>query len=272
MGGGARCRVRRLTEESTQLPTGVALAPHLAAQCLLDEKRTAAFQRGVAAAIDAVRARFPGETIELLYAGTGPFAPLVLPLLPLPDVHCTILDVDARSLAMLRTLQPPASIVHADATEYVHDAPLHIVVSETMQRSLAVEPFVAILEHLRAQLAPGRVFIPERVTVDAVLVDPERVQAQWRGEGSADARFVARVIDTTRALDPVLVTMPETSTPQWLALQTEIDVFAGEHLGPYDSGLTVPEILWPFSPARAGAVLAFRYERGARPGIAVTAG
>lgn len=269
MGGISRCRVRRLSGDGTQLPTGLALAPDLAAQCRLDEKRTAAFQRGVAAAIDVARERFPRTTIELLYAGTGPFAPLVLPLLPLPNVRCTFLDVDERSLDLLRTLEPPARLVHADATAYVHDAPLHVIVSETMQRSLAVEPFVSILDHLRPQLAPGGIFVPERVTVDAVLFDPERVQAQWRGEGSADATFVARVIDTTRALDPVIVTIPETRSPQWLALQTELDVFAHEHLGPYDSGLTVPEILWTFSPARAGAVLEFRYERGTRPGIAV---
>ncbi|HEY0371309.1 MAG TPA: hypothetical protein VGD79_04880 [Thermoanaerobaculia bacterium] len=51
-----------------------------------------------------------------------------------------------------------------------HDAPLHIVVSEMMQCSLAVEPFVAILENLRAQVVPGGFFVPERVTVDAVLI------------------------------------------------------------------------------------------------------
>jgi hypothetical protein len=45
------------------------------------------------------------------------------------------------------------------------------------------------------------------------------------------------VIDTTREFAPVQIKIPATQSPQWLALQTEIDVFA--------------EILWPFSPARA---------------------
>lgn len=258
-----------MTDESTQLPSGLALAPHLAAQCALDGQRTDAFRRGVALAIAAARERFPGEPIEVLYAGTGPLAPLLLPLLPLPDVRCTFLDVDARSLELLRELGPPGPIVHADATEYVHGAPLHLVVSETMQRSLADEPFLAILENLRPQLAPGGLFVPERVTVDAVLIDPEREQQRWQGGDGAPYEVLARVIDTTQPLDPVVVRVPPSG--RWLALATEIDVFAGVHLGPYDSGLTVPEILWPHSPARRGATLEFRYVRGVRPGITATA-
>lgn len=255
--------------DDTRLPSGLALGPHLAAQCILDAKRTAAFQRGVASAIAAARTRFPGETIEVLYAGTGPFAPLVRPVLHLQDVRFTLVDVDERSLAILRALQLPARIVHADATQYVHDAPLHVVVSETMQRSLAVEPFVAILRNLRAQLAPGGIFVPERVTVDAVLIDPEREQARWRGEEVGSSYVpLARVIDTTRDLEPVQVTI---AGEGWLALVTEIETFEGEHLRAYDSGLTVPEILWRLSPAREGARVEFHYACGARPGILATA-
>jgi hypothetical protein len=255
--------------DGTQLASGLALAPHLAAQCMLDEKRTVAFQRGVLRAIDAARARFPGQTIEVLYAGTGPFAPLVWPVLHLRDVRFTFIEIDRCSLVILRALHPSARIVHADATRYVHDVPLHVVVSETMQRSLAVEPFVEILHNLRAQLAPGGIFVPERVTVDAVLIDPQREQARWRGEEVASAYVpLARVIDTTRALDPVQVTIDGQG---WLALVTEIDVCDGERLLAYDSGLTVPEILWRFSSARRGAGVEFRYVCGARPGIVATA-
>ena len=262
-----------MTFENTQLPTGLALAPHLAASCVLDEKRTIAFQRGVACAIHEARVRFPGETIEVVYAGTGPFAPLVRPLLSVYGVRFTLIDVDARALAILRTLQLPARVVHADATQYVHGAPIHVVVSETMQRSLAVEPFVAILRNLRAQLAPGGIVVPERVTVDAVLIDPEREQARWAGEEVASLHVpLARIIDTTRELEPVQITIPPANTPQWLALVTEIDTFGGPSLRAYDSGLTVPEILWPFSPARAGEAIEFRYVCGARPGIVATIG
>jgi hypothetical protein len=258
-----------MSGEGTQLPSGLALAPDLAARCVFDEKRTLAFQRGVACAIEAARLRFPGETIEVVYAGTGPFAPLVRPFLSMRGVRFTLLEVDGRSLAILRALRHRARIVHADATRYVHDAPLHVVVSETMQRSLAVEPFVAILGNLRAQLAPGGIFVPERVTVDAVLIDPAGEQARWSGAGGEAHVPLARILDTTRAFEPVRITIPRVPTPQWLALVTEIDTFGGHRLHAYDSGLTVPEILWQFSPARAGEVLECRYVCGARPGIVV---
>jgi len=261
--------------ESTQLSSGLALAPDLAAQCIFDEKRTAAFLRGTSSAIEAARARFPGETIEVVYAGTGPFAPFVVPLLPRGGVRFTLIDVDARSLRILRALlerlglRDHAEIVHADATEYRHPTSIHVVVSETMQRSLAVEPFVAIARNLRAQLAPSGIFVPERVTVDVALVDPDRERARWRGVDVATAYVrLARIVDTTVKLDPVIVSIPPTRIPQWLALLTEIDVFADERLRSYDSGLTVPEILWPLSPARANDVIEFRYEEGAHPRIA----
>lgn len=137
-----------MTWESTQLPSGLALAPDLAAQCVLDVKRTATFLRGTANAIAAARERFPGDAIEVVYAGTGPLAPFVVPLLPMSGVRFTLIDVDARSLRMLRVLLDrlglQVDLVHADATEYRHPTAMHVVVSETMQRSLAVEPFVAI--------------------------------------------------------------------------------------------------------------------------------
>lgn len=260
--------------ESTQLASGLALAPDLAAQCVLDEKRTAAFLRGASSAVAAARERFPGETIEVVYAGTGPLAPFVVPLLPMSGVHFTLMDVDARSLRILHALlerlglREHANIVHADATEYRHPAAIHVVVSETMQRSLASEPFVAIARNLRAQLVPGGIFVPERVTVDVALVDPDRERARWKGvDVAAPYVRLARIVDTTAKLDPVIVSIPPTRTPQWLALLTEIDVFANERLRAYDSGLTVPEILWPLSPARANDVIEFRYEEGAHPHI-----
>ena len=260
-----------MTWESTQLPSGLALAPDLAAQCVLDKKRTAAFLRGTASAIATARERFPGETIEVVYAGTGPLAPFVVPLLPMSGVRFTLIDVDARSLRMLRTLlgvREHVKLVHADATEYRHPTAIHVVVSETMQRSLAVEPFVAIARNLRAQLAPGGIFVPERVTVDAVLLDPARERARWSGEEvSTSFERLARILDSVADFVPIVVTIPPTRTPQWLALVTEIDVFADERLLAYDSGLTVPEVLWQLSPARAEDVIEFRYEEGASPRI-----
>ena len=55
-------------EDDTALPSGKALSPFLAAQCVRDFMRTAVFLRGVE---QVLRERRPAECV---YAGTGPFA------------------------------------------------------------------------------------------------------------------------------------------------------------------------------------------------------
>ena len=141
-------------EDDRRLASGLALSPRLAAQCLLDAPRTAAFLRGTLAAIFEAMRRFPDEPIEIVYAGTGPFATLVLPLFARLDprrVRFTLIDVDERSTGSVRSLVDRfglgayvKAIVCADGTVYRHEAPVHIVVTETMQRALRREPFVAI--------------------------------------------------------------------------------------------------------------------------------
>ena len=72
-------------------------------------------------------------------------------------------------------------VVQGDATTYRHPAALHVVISETMQRTLAEEPFVAILRNLRPQLAPGGILVPERVSIALASIDAQDEQARWRG-------------------------------------------------------------------------------------------
>jgi hypothetical protein len=54
---------------SRQLANGLALSPALAANCLLDGRRTQAFVRGTIAAIREASQRFAPGPIEVVYAG-----------------------------------------------------------------------------------------------------------------------------------------------------------------------------------------------------------
>jgi hypothetical protein len=260
-------------DNDLRLDSGVALSPRLAAQCLLDAPRTAAFLRGTLAAIGEAMRRFPEEPIEVVYAGTGPFATLALPLfdrLEARRVRFTLIDIDERSTESVRSLVEHfglgdyvKAIIRADATKYRHDAPVHVVVTETMQRALSREPFVAIVRNLGPQLVEGGLLVPEGVTLDLMLLDAKGEQARWNGESAEHPAEHVATIDTDRE---TLVTMPR-ALEKWPALFTTIDVFADETLLPYVSGLTAPAILWELVPITHELRLAFHYETGAEPRV-----
>jgi len=259
----------------------IALSPSLAASCLLDSPRTAAFVRGVHAALREARRRFPNEVLEVVYAGTGPFAPFALiPAFGRADdrIRWTLVDIHEESIASVRSLVQRCRLerfirtVHADATTYRHDRAIHVIISETMQRALWGEPQVAIFRNLRSQLAPGGISIPEEVTIDLKMIAAHDEEARWRGEAIVDRSLpVGRVFQlaTGGETPAVVLTLvpPAAFPPYWAALFTRIRVFGDDVLDAYESGLTIPEILWPISPVTRVSTLEFRYETEGIPGL-----
>lgn len=274
------------------VPAGSASSPLDAGRCLLDVRRTAIYLRGVHCAIKEAQLRFPEEVIEVLYAGCGPFAPLCLPLLPLlagQTVHFTLLDVHARAvesvqaiLAALRLDGVKVDCLVCDATQYRHpdQRPLHVVVSETMQRALEKEPQVAILMNMAPQLIPGGLMVPETIAVDAVLTDMaqelggnSRVPKPWSNRVP-----LGRILELDREracawaaagvpshLPPARISLPSCVAAQnSLVLTTTIRTFGVHELREYESGLTHPLMVngW-----RAGEDVEFTYQLCDKPGF-----
>lgn len=162
------------------LQGGIALSSYDAAICLDEFIRTARFLKGTHMAIRELLRRFPGQKLNILYAGCGPYATLLLPLLPLfkPDeLDVLLLDINTDSLRSVAGILSAAGLEdyqvamqQADAIRYQspESRPLHLVVSETMFYALIREPQVSITQNLAPQLQKGGILIPEAINLDLV--------------------------------------------------------------------------------------------------------
>ena len=271
------------------LDEGVAINPRAAAHCVKDYQRTVTFLRGVNVALKVARERFPGELIRVLYAGCGPYATLLLPLLEQNEpgeLEVTLLDIHQQSLDSVERLiswfgldDHSLRLVKADASLYQHAGPLHLIVAETMQKALEQEPQFTVTANLAPQLCAEGIFIPQKIEVELCLADmtSEREIFSHSGRLDADAlveagkRCSLGVLLTLEPgqteLKPATVVIPAVKNLQCLdpLLFTRIQVFAGFHLQDYEAEITLPRHCPELQPLQAGALFRVSYVLGKYP-------
>jgi hypothetical protein len=279
-----------LDPNASALQSGRALSAAEAARCVQDFARTAAFVRAIDAAL-AQRIEARGEA-QVLYAGCGPFAALVLPLLHRyspQQLKLRLLDVHPHSLdsatALLQKagvgdrLLPPLCADAATLSLPRGPAP-DLLIVEVMQRALAREPQLQVLMNLLPQCAADAVLVPRCVQVSAALADigrefdpgrtPLRVALGGLLELSADglASLQSRLDPVRGYLSCAPLPVPiDAPGSLGLILRTRIEAGPLDVLGDYDSGLTHPAIAHALGPVPPGAILHARYRLGADPGF-----
>ncbi len=169
--------------DAIYLSSGKAIGPYWAGRCVTEFMRTRQFLRGIYNGIQDLQKRFPNEIIHILYAGTGPFGTLIMPLTTLfkpSEIQITCLEINPESITCLHRVIAALhvedyirDIVHCDATKYKNttDQAIHMVITETMLNGLQNEPQVAITRNLVPQMLPNGILIPQNISVTLNLVD-----------------------------------------------------------------------------------------------------
>ncbi|BFM45407.1 hypothetical protein CFS9_40480 [Flavobacterium sp. CFS9] len=157
---------------------GVALSSSGAADCVDDYLRTVYFIKGIYKALTKLCNDFPERSINILYAGCGPYATLILPLLPLFNkdrIKAILLDINTASIASVHHILSVTGLnnyvlqlIETDAITYTkpQDFVIDLAISETMHYALTREPQVAITRNIVSQLPSHGILIPQEIKID----------------------------------------------------------------------------------------------------------
>lgn len=281
-----------VNRQHMQSQAGQAVSPEAAALCIRDFMRTRVFLCGIKEAISAKLQANPGKAVTVLYAGTGPFATLLIPLVTqfsCTQINMLLLDINPASIACLNKvisyfkLEPYVlQVAEADAVTYQVPAQLQpdIILSETMMPSLKKEPQVSIVANLVVQ-CPQAILVPELIEISAVL---------YKSSMDDEIRFVhletLLVFTKERALKMAAeqqtgfilfpVTRLEVAKPPQrdyssLALLTHIRVFNEHVLNLNASGLTIPQFVYNLHSIKTWpAVFYIQYSIFPVPGFVIT--
>lgn len=282
--------------ENYYLPKGKAIGTVWAGMCVKEFMRTKKFVRGVFLGIKCAKEKFPNRRINILYAGTGPFATLMLPLTTIfssSEVGFTLLEINLHSIENLRKViktfkveEYVEKIVQCDAAEYKVDKnkPIHMIVTETMQNGLKKEPQVAITLNLLPQMEQRGILIPENIVIEAGLLDPKRDMDRMMGVEGADKDYYyplhkifelnKKIIeikkDDSNCFPEVETQIPANAAQRYkrLSLFTDIQVFQEEKLTYMKCSLNMPlkiiDIDWVNKPVKR---VSFQYNMSENPGF-----
>jgi hypothetical protein len=287
------------------LPFGETLSTPLAAGCIFDYVRTTKFLRGIKKGIDKFLTQYPDEAVNILYAGSGPFATLISPLLPLYDKNYIKVDVIEyhqesidhlnEIISQLKLTEYFGDIFQGDAAEYKNEAnkKYDIIIAECMRHALIIEGQVGITLNLSKYLSNEGVMIPNKIKVNTLLgnvsyeistVD-SRIRSYFfnlRRKNAIKRRInLGEIIcldknshkefkyldDSRMRIEGKIIEIPKRIGKMVdIIYETKIEITDGVILDEQDeSGLTRPFYEKDFPVAKPGMKIRFDYQMGPNP-------
>lgn len=274
--------------QNLQSKSGIAISSNYAALCLADtwnlldfSWRTIRFFKGFYQAIRDTKSKYPDQSIDILYAGCGPYAllaSLVAPFFETNEIQFTLLDINKTSLDSAKKVIEKLDLagyvqdyILADAVSY--QVPKHrtfrVVFSETMDKALRTEPIVPIYINLLQQLPEDVAMIPENVFLEAMLHHFDSVPdipTLYKEKQAPIGTSLGQVLNMRQAIHkyidqqqqhkelmPHKVTVPHLKDTHYLTIETRIQVWDKVMLNRFESSLTVPEFkaIWQATESRA---------------------
>lgn len=282
------------------LDSGEALGLTWAAMCIKDIMRTKKFMDSVYAAVKEVLQVSPEKTIHILYAGTGPFATLILPLtahFSPQQIKFSLLEVNEGSYHALQHLisrlhleEYIQRIENADATKWrlPDDEQVDIFICETIRSGLKSEPQVAISMNIAPQLSAETIMIPHQITLTAALInEPGKIHEQFTPNSSYPSIFKLAEIftlnkktilshvasnvqkdETEFNFEGINIALPAQIVDKHpvLYLLTDIIIYKEERLLMDESPLTTPLKIKDLRPEPPTEII-LQYRTGKNPGI-----
>lgn len=248
--------------------SGMALSLNHAAACFIDYQRTSKFLKGMVSLIHKKQQQHPNETINIFYAGCGPYAPfitLVAPLFDSKEVQFSALEINATSIKMAKNLINELGLSDyvneyytADAVTFqIPDATkYHILFSETLDALLYRESYVPILWNMLPQLSENCAIIPNNVIVQASMTFPLQQEEKERKEKEIatilNVREAVSVNDGNKTLPesfaPITINLNGEKRYHTMIVDTKVHIYQNIWLHRNESSLSIPlemEIVYP---------------------------
>lgn len=290
-----------LTTSDIGLSQGIAINLKLAAQCFTDYLRTHRFMLGTYLCVLNQLNQKP-KPIQILYAGTGPYATIVLPLLYLfseEEISITAIEINENSytsanhlIGKLKKEKYFESFLLTDAITFNTDKKFDIIISETMDKALTREPQLAIFSNLVNYLSPNGSLIPKCIKVDIVASsiflekdvpyycfdDIETRQTNQRHRQFIDNVILAnrhffesqKLIPNQSLYLKTIETKGIKENLNELVFNTEVLIFDNVELLEDDSTLTKKYICYSFTPEVKGKEFNLYYLNTDSPRIVLT--